>query len=52
MIVMSEVLLLNSKDIEMGLDEGGGRGGGVQASHTELLLVIVCHELIIWRLSI
>ena len=24
MIVMSEVLLLNSKDIEMGLEEGGG----------------------------
>ena len=28
MIVMSEVLLLNSKDIEMGLEEGGGGGGG------------------------
>ena len=27
MIVMSEVLLLNSKDIEMGLEEGGGGGG-------------------------
>ena len=26
MIVMSEVLLLNSKDIEMGLEEGGGEG--------------------------
>ena len=26
MIVMSEVLLLNSKDIEMGLEEGGGGG--------------------------
>ena len=50
MIVMSEVLLLNSKDIEMGLEEGGG--GGVQASLTELLLVNVCQELTIWRLSI
>ena len=49
MIVMSEVLLLNSKDIEKGLEEGGG---GDQASLTELPLVIVCHELIIWRLSI
>ena len=28
MIVMSEVLLLNSKDIEMGLEEGGRGGGG------------------------
>ena len=44
MIVMSEVLLLNSKYIEMGRKEGE-----FQASLTELPLVIVCHELIIWR---
>ena len=27
MIVMSEFFLLNSKDIDMGLEEGGGGGG-------------------------
>ena len=33
MIVMSEVLLLNSKDIEMGLEEGGRGGGGSSFPH-------------------
>ena len=47
MIVMSEGLLLNSKYIEMGREERV-----FQAFLTELPLVIVCHELIIWRLSI
>ena len=48
MIVMSEGgLLLNSKYIEMVREEGG-----FQAFLTELSLVIVCHESIIWRLSI
>ena len=47
MIVMGEGLLLDSKYIEMGREEGG-----FQAFFTELPLVIVCHELIIWRLSI
>ena len=47
MIVMSEGLLLNSKYIEMGHEEGV-----FQAFPTEPPLVIVCHELIIWRLSI
>ena len=47
MIVMGEGLVLNSEYIEMGHEEGG-----FQAFLTELPLVIVCHELIIWRLSI
>ena len=47
MIEMSKVLLLNSKYIEMGREEGG-----FQASLTELPLIIVCHELMICRLSI
>ena len=46
MIVMSEGLLLNSKYIEMGREERV-----FQAFLTELPLVIVCHELIIWRLA-
>ena len=47
MTVMSKDLLLNSKYIKMGREEGG-----FQALLTQLLLVIVCHELIIWRLTI
>ena len=47
MTVMSEGLLLNSKYIKMGREEGG-----FQAFLTQPPLVIVCHELIIWRLSI
>ena len=47
MTVMSEGLLLNSKYIQMGREEGG-----FQALLTQLPLVIVCHELIIWRLTI
>ena len=47
MTVMSEGLLLNSKYIKMGLEEGG-----FQAFLTQPPLVIVCNELIIWRLSI
>ena len=47
MTVMSEGLLLNSKYIKMGREEGN-----FQAFLTQLPLVIVCHELIIWRLSI
>ena len=46
MTVMSEGLLLNSKDVKMARDEGGS-----QALLTQLPLVIVCHELIIWRLT-
>ena len=46
MTVMSEGLLLNSKDMKMARDEGGS-----QALLTQLPLVIVCHELIIWRLT-
>ena len=46
-IVMSEGLLLNSKYIKKGREEGS-----FQAFLTELPLVIVCHELIMWRLSI
>ena len=46
-IVMSESLLLNSKYIEMGREEGS-----FQAFLKELPLVIVCHDLIMWRLSI
>ena len=45
MTVMSEGFLLNSKYIKMGREEGG-----FQALLTQLPLVIVCHELIIWRL--
>ena len=41
MTVMSEGLLLNSKYIKMGREEGG-----FQAFLKKL---IVCHELIIWR---
>ena len=47
MIVMSEGFLLNSKYIEMGREEEG-----FQAFLTDLPLVIVCHELIVWQLSI
>ena len=36
---------INSKYIEMGREEGS-----FQAFLTELPLVIVCHELIMWRL--
>ena len=45
--VMSEGFLLNSKYVKMARDEGGS-----QALLTQLPLVIVCHELIIWRLTI
>ena len=47
MTVMSEGLLLDSKYIKMGREEGG-----FQALLTQTALVIVCHELIIWRLTI
>ena len=47
MTVMSEGLLLNSKCIKMGREEAG-----FQALLTQPALVIVCHELIIWRLTI
>ena len=47
MTVMSEGLLLNSKHIKMGREKGG-----FQALLTQLPLVIVSHELIIWRLTI
>ena len=48
--VMSEGLLLNSKYIRhIKMDR---KEGGFQAFLTQLPLVIVCHELIIWRLSI
>ena len=47
MTVMSEGLLLNSKYIKMGREKGG-----FQALLTPLPLVIVFHELIIWRLTI
>ena len=47
MTVMSESLLLNSKYIKMGNEEGG-----FQAFLTQPSLVIACHDLIIWRLSI
>ena len=46
MTVMSEGLLLNSKYMKMACDEGGS-----QALLTQLPLVIVCRELIIWRLT-
>ena len=47
MIVISGGFLLNSKYIKMGREEGG-----FQALLTQLPLVIVYHELIIWRLTI
>ena len=47
MTVMSDGLLLNSKHIKMGCEDEG-----FQALLTQLPLVIVCHELIIWRLTI
>ena len=47
MTVMKEGLLINLKYIKMGREEGG-----FQALLTQLPLVIVCHELIIWRLTI
>ena len=47
MTVMSEGLLLNSKYIKMAREEGS-----FQALLTQLPLVIVYHELIIWRLTI
>ena len=46
MTVMSEGLLLNSKYIEMSREEEG-----FQALLTYSPLVIVCHKLIIWRLT-
>ena len=50
MTVMSEGLLLNSKYIKMGREEGGFQA--LQPLLTQLPLVIVCHELIIWQLTI
>ena len=47
MTVMSEGLLLISKYFKMGRAEGS-----FQALLTQLPLVIVCHEIIIWRLTI
>ena len=47
MTVMSEGLLLNLKYIKMSREEEG-----FQALLTQLPLVIVCHKLIIWRLTI
>ena len=47
MTVLSEDLLLNSKNIKMGREKGG-----FQALLTQLPLVIVFQELIIWRLTI
>ena len=47
MTVMSEGLLLNSKYIKMGREEGGF----LSFPHT-VTSCIVCRELIIWRLSI
>ena len=47
MTVMSEGLLLNSKYIKM-----ARKVGGFRALLTQLPLVIVCHESIIWRLAI
>ena len=49
MTVMSEGLLLNSNYIKMGREKGDGV---FKLSFTEPPLVIVCNELIIWRLSI
>ena len=45
--VMSEGLLLYSKYIKIGREERG-----FEAVLTQLPLVIVCQELIIWRLTI
>ena len=50
MTVMSEGLLLNSKYINMGCEEGGFQA--LRPLLTQLPLVIVCHELIIWQLTI
>ena len=47
MTVMSEGLLLNLKYIKMGREEGV-----FQALLTQLPLVIVCHELIILRITV
>ena len=47
MTEMSEGFLLNSKYVKMARDEGSS-----QALLTQLPLVIVCHELIIGRLTI
>ena len=47
MTLMSEGLLLNSKYIKMASEEGV-----FQALLRQLPLVIVCHELIIWRLTV
>ena len=47
MTVMTEGLLLNSKYIQ----EMGREDGGFQALLTQLPLVIVCYELIIWGLT-
>ena len=47
MTVMSKGLLVNSKYIK-----GGRENRGFQALLTQLPLVIVFHELIIWRLTI
>ena len=47
MTIMSEGLLLNLKYIKMSPEEGG-----FQALLTQLPLVIVFHELIIWHLTI
>ena len=44
MTVMSEGLLLNSKYIKMACEDED-----FQVLLTQLPLVIVCHELIIWR---
>ena len=46
-LIMSEGLLLNSKYIKMGREEEG-----FQAFLKQLPLVLVCHELIIWWLTI
>ena len=47
MTVLSEGLLLNSKYIKMGHEKGG-----FQALLTQLALVIVFQELIIWQSTI
>ena len=50
MTVMSEGLLLKSKYIKIGREERGFQA--LQPLLTQLPLVIVCHELIIWQLAI
>ena len=50
MTVMSEGLLLNSKYIKLGREEGSFQA--LRPLLTQLPLVIVCHELIIWQLTI